>query len=233
LQSDPRSEERRVWVRFPARSEAQVKPAGEEETLLNCKVLDVSLGGAKLLVDRSFDEGSLISLDLPADNDGSSSVSVLACVVRAEQQADDVWVLGCNFSRELDAIDLQWFGIAKAKPPEPDQRDWSRFESTFLVFYTETIAEAPARRPARVANISAGGIGLVVDRDVPNGAMLGLDLCTAAGELVTNILACVVHVNVLPEGGRILGCNFICELSEKHLNALLFAPAPAGEFSVP
>jgi c-di-GMP-binding flagellar brake protein YcgR len=233
LQADPRDEERRVWVRYPSRSDAQVTPAGDEDaSQVNGKVLDVSRGGAKLLVDRGFAEGSLVSLDLPG-TDGPSGGSVLACVVRAEQQADDVWVLGCNFSRELDAIDLQSFGIAKAKPGEPDQRGYSRFESNFKVYYTETNAEGAARLEARVANISASGIALVVDREVPNGTMLGLDLYTAGGDLVTSILACVVHINVLPESDRVLGCNFIRELSEKELNTLLFAPVPSVEVTVP
>jgi hypothetical protein len=232
LQTNPRDEDRRVWVRYPARSEAQVMPAGEEEPLVNGKVLDVSLGGAKLLVNHGFDEGSLISIDLPGDDAEPSGASVLACVVRAEQQSDDVWVLGCNFSRELDTFDLQWFGIAKAKPAEPDQRGWSRFECHFKAFYTQTSGETFVRRAARVSNLSAGGIGLIVDEDVPNGTLLSLDLHTADGELVTSILACVVHVRGLPEGGTALGCNFICELSEKHLNALMFTPVSTPAVTV-
>jgi c-di-GMP-binding flagellar brake protein YcgR len=226
LRDGPRPQERRVWVRFPARTEAQFKPAGTEDAaLVNAKVLDVSLGGTKLLVDRGFKEGSLISLDLPG-GDGPSDVSVLACVVHADQRADGAWVLGCSFSQELTALDLQRFGIVKAKPAQPDQRGWSRFDCQFHVYYTETNADTAVRREARVANISAGGIALLVDRDVANGSMLSLDLCTDR-ELVTSILACVVHVSQLPDGGRALGCNFICELSEEHLNALLFEPARA------
>jgi c-di-GMP-binding flagellar brake protein YcgR len=224
LRGGPAPEERRVWVRYPARTEAQFKAAGTEDAaLVKATVLDVSLGGAKLLVDRGFKEGSLISLDLPG-SDGPSDVSVLACVVHADQRAGGEWVLGCSFSQDLDALDLQRFGITKAKPPQPDQRGWSRFECHFHVYYIETNADTAVRREAQVANISAGGIALLVEHDVANGTMLSLDLCTG-GELVTSILACVVHISLLPDGTRALGCNFICELSEEHLNVLLFEPA--------
>ncbi len=219
-------DERRVWVRYPARLETQVKPAGAEETCVNGKVLDVSRGGMKLLVIIRFEEGSLISIDLPAD-DGRSEGSVLACVVRSEQQPTGEWVLGCNFSAELDAFDLQRFGVLKAKPGQPDQRGWSRFGCNVRAQYTETTAEVTVKCAARVGNISVGGVSLLVDRDVPNGTMLSVDLLTADGDRVTTILACVVHVNVLPDGGRALGCNFICELSEEQLNTLLFQPGAA------
>jgi c-di-GMP-binding flagellar brake protein YcgR len=218
-------QERRVWVRFPARTGAQVKAAADNGgILIHARVLDVSLGGVKLLVDRGFDAGALISMDLP-DSDDATGVSALACVVRAEQQPSGEWVLGCNFLRELDASDLQRFGIAKAKPVPPDQRSWWRFECNVKAAYLETNAARATWHEAKVANISAGGIALLVDRDVPNGAMLTLDLSTSAREQVTTILACVVHINVLPDGARVLGCNFICELSEEHLNTLLFEPA--------
>jgi c-di-GMP-binding flagellar brake protein YcgR len=222
------NEERRVWVRFPARTDALVRPAGTEgTTLISAKVLDVSLGGVKLVVDRRFEPGALISLDLPGGDD-PNGVSVLACVVRAEEQPNGEWVLGCNFSRELNAADLQRFGIAKAKPVPPDQRSWSRIECNIRAAYLESNADKPAWHEAQVGNISAGGVALIVDRDVPNGMMLTLDLLTSAGEQVTTILACVVHISALPDGRRVLGCNFICELSEEHLTALLFEPARAS-----
>jgi c-di-GMP-binding flagellar brake protein YcgR len=219
--------ERRVWVRFPARTNAQVRPAAPEGTLLiDARVLDVSLGGVKLVVDRRLAPGSLVSLDLPGDD--AVDVSILACVVRAEEQPNEMWVLGCNFSCELDAADLQRFGIAKVEPLPPDQRGWSRIECNIRAAYLETNAERPAWHEAQVANISAGGVALLVNRDVPNGTMLTLDLLTSAGERVTTILACVVHISALSDGSRVLGCNFICELSEEHLNALLFEPARAS-----
>ncbi len=222
----PENEDRRVWVRFPARTEAQVKPADDDEgRAFNAKVLDVSIGGVKLQVNRAFQEGSLISVELPGC-DESSEVCVLACVIRAQPHTHGTWILGCNFSRELDACDLQGFGIAKAKPVSPDQRDWPRFECGVNAYYTETCSPSAERVPVKVANLSAGGIALVVDREVKNGSMLGIDLFTAAGKFVTSILSCVVHIRALPDGKRTLGCNFICELSEEDLNALLFPTAP-------
>ena len=60
-----------------------------------------------------------------------------------------------------------------------------------------------------VWNLSACGVALLVENEVANGAMLSVDLLKSNGERVTSILACVVHIAALPDGKRILGCNFI------------------------
>ena len=69
-------------------------------------------------------------------------------------------------------------------------------------------------------NISAGGVALVVDHDVPPGALLSAELHAPDGRAVVTILACVVQVTVRSERERVLGCNFIQELGDDDLAAL-------------
>ena len=69
-------------------------------------------------------------------------------------------------------------------------------------------------------NISAGGVALVVDYDIRAGALLSVELFAPDGRAVVTILACVVHVVVEPNRERVLGCNFIQELSEADLQSL-------------
>ena len=69
-------------------------------------------------------------------------------------------------------------------------------------------------------NISAGGVALVVDHDVRAGALLSAELHAPDGKAVVTILACVVHVIVESERERVLGCNFIQELSDADLQSL-------------
>ena len=71
-----------------------------------------------------------------------------------------------------------------------------------------------------MVNISLGGIGLEVEQSIDNGALLNLELKSTAGQVKT-ILACVVHVLSHGVKGRVLGCNFIHELSEADLHALV------------
>jgi len=215
-------EERRVWVRYPAQIDAQFKPTGAAaDMFITGKVLDVSLGGIRLLVDRCLEAGALISLDLPGGVE-ASHVSVLACVVHSQPQPKGGWLLGCSFSQELSLEDLARFGVGEVKHNKADQRSWLRFNCNVKAFYEETTADPVIRREAEVANLSAAGIALVVQDDVANGAMLSVELQKSSGERVTTILACVVHVVDLADGKRVLGCNFIRALADQHLNALLF-----------
>jgi hypothetical protein len=213
--------ESRVWVRFPARTEAHVKTANTDESeLAYGKVLDVSLGGVKLLVDRPFETGSLLGVDLPGGEE-LPAVSVLACVVRTQEQPNREWILGCDFSRELGVEDLFCFGVAVAKPGELDRRGRLQSACNLQAFYVETVADAVTLHDALVVDLSVDGVVLLVEHEVPNGAMLGVELLKKNGEWVASILACVVQIAVLPDGNHILACNFIRTLGEQHLRALL------------
>ena len=72
----------------------------------------------------------------------------------------------------------------------------------------------------RVRDISASGMALIVDNEIPTGTLLNAELHGASGRTFT-ILACVVHVTTAPEGGHVLGCNFIRVLNETDLQTLM------------
>ena len=55
----------------------------------------------------------MISLELPRSGEGIHEV--LACIVHVMRQGDK-WALGCVFSRELSAEDLEGFGAKKVRP---------------------------------------------------------------------------------------------------------------------
>jgi hypothetical protein len=75
--------------------------------------------------------------------------------------------------------------------------------------------------PVKVLNISATGIGLVVNPDVETGALLNVDLFDKSGRKVCAILACAVHSSQGSTGEHAVGCNFIRELTEEELESLL------------
>ena len=74
--------------------------------------------------------------------------------------------------------------------------------------------------PATIRDISTGGLSLTLNRRFERGSGLAIELPTEDGNAAT-VLAKVVHVRTLPEGGWLLGCDFISELSEEEVRHIL------------
>lgn len=214
--------ERRVWVRFPAHLETTVHLAADpvEQTRVSTRVQDISPGGANLLVDRAFEAGQMLSVELPHAGDQETH-TVLACIVRITADADGQWSLGCVFSRELTDEDLEGFGAKRVRHAPPDQRTWIRFATNREARFQKVGDPEKRTYSAKVINLSASGVGLAVTSAIHAGALLSVDLIGADGQIVRTILACVVHVATQPEGQWALGCNFIRELSDEEFRALI------------
>jgi c-di-GMP-binding flagellar brake protein YcgR len=215
------AEDRRLWVRYDADLEAHVQPtqsAAEERSLV--RVRDISLGGIHLVTDRPFQPGQILSVELPTCESGEHR-TVLACVVRLTPEADGQWSLGCVFSRELSADDLERFGATKTKATGDDKRTHVRFESSVRATYQRVGDPAPESRDAQVLNISATGVGLMLTEGTSPGSLLHLTLHGKQGQPMRSILACVVYSTERASGEVAVGCNFIRELGEDELHALL------------
>jgi hypothetical protein len=213
--------ESRVWIRDLARTGMHVKPGSTEGNDLDYgKVLDVSGRGVKVLVNRPFETGTLISLDLPG-GEGLSAVSVLACVVRTQERPNREWILGCDFSWQLGVEYFDNFGSAVDKPRKSDWGGWPRSVCSLKAIFEGTVADPVTRHDAQVVDLSADSVILLVEHNVPNGAMVSVELLTRNGELVTRILACVVQIALLPDETRVLTCSFIRTLGDQHFRALL------------
>ncbi|MGH7225764.1 MAG: PilZ domain-containing protein [Gemmataceae bacterium] len=213
-------DERRVWLRYAANLNVRAEPVNDEgDAAVSAVISDISRGGIQIISTRRFEPGILLSVELPSSH-GQSALSVLACVVRAQPYGDSEWTMGCRFSSELDETQLQTFGAARARPSSPDPRGWSRFPCDTKAFYQRVNHPGQGHRPARVLNIAVGGIAMLVDEVMPIGELLSTELHDAKGKPVLTILACVVHAQTVAEG-QLLGCNFIRELDDKDMLALL------------
>lgn len=214
--------ERRMRERYPSNLEIIYRPAGDGvEIRFTGRVRNISLGGINVVVNRRFEPGELLSVELPGV-EGRPMNTVLACVIHVTPQPDGEWALGCNFARELTDEDLAVFGARRQRPDTTDdQRTWQRFNCNVHATCRPVVpqGEAPSW-PAKVLNISANGIGLLSSVAVPTGSLLSLDLHGSQGNPPLTVLACVVHST-----GRVgewaLGCNFIRELQEDELRALV------------
>jgi head-tail adaptor len=214
----PASEEqdRRLWVRYPSdlRGNVQLADAAGGDQLL-AQVRDLSLGGANLEVERPLQLGQMLTLQL-------AGATVLACVVRVVGQGEKKWSVGCVFSRELTADELNRFGAQKIQADDDQgKRAWVRYHCDIKAAYRKVGEPAMLPHPAKVLNISANGIGLAVNPALNAGALLNVDLLDRAGQTVSTILACVVHTTQCADGDFAVGCNFIRELREDELQSLL------------
>src|SRR5205823_4069079 len=132
--------------------------------------------------------------------------TVLACVIHVRQQGAGEWSAGCTFSESLSDPDLETFGARRQKPARPDDhRSWVRFPCNVEASWQRIDHSAGERWDAQVVNISASGIGLLIDRPVENGTLLNLDLRGPTTHSSRTILACVVHVTSHP-GEWNVGC---------------------------
>jgi hypothetical protein len=219
--ANSKEEDRRVWVRHPSTAQAVVQGVGNcIVTRLSARVRNVSRGGINLLLDRPLQPGEMISIELPGSTPQKTS-TVLACVVHVREQGPGEWSTGCTFSESLSDPDLETFGARRQKPARSDDhRSWVRFPCNVEASCQRVDDSEDVRWAARVMNISAAGIGLMLDRPVENGTLLNLDLRSPTTHSTRTILACVVHVTSRP-GEWNVGCNFIRELSDADLEALL------------
>lgn len=209
-------DERRVWVRHPSQMQTLVAAVADgADTRHPARVGNVSRGGIHLLVDRAFQPGDMISIDLPGDiNQGDETL--LACVVHVTELPGGQWGLGCAFSETVEDDTLAALGARSG----PNQRAAVRFPCLVQAVYTRASTSGSEPRPAEVRNVSANGIGLVLPEAVEAGTLLNVTLTGEHGGRVGSILACVVHVSHRPGADWVVGCNFIRELSEDDLAEL-------------
>jgi hypothetical protein len=214
-------EERRAHGRILCDLETTCQPAGRDQgDPVTVRVRNVSRSGAFLLAPHPFRSGELVSVSLPGAADGADA-AVLACVVRCDRAADSQWEVGCNFSSMLADADLDRFAPRREPVAPPELRGWVRFVCEAKVAYQVVGAPEPAAwTSAAVVNISGGGVALQVTEPLAVGELLNVEL-RREGVPVLTALASVVRSAVEPNGERLVGCNFIHELPEDQVAALL------------
>jgi hypothetical protein len=213
-------EDRRGWGRFPSDIHTTCRLLNEEGgPPVAARVRNVSRRGINLLLNRPFEAGDLLDVEIPDVGGAPPTETALACVIHVNDQRPEGWVVGCTFSAELSDDDLVALGVP-ARDEGPEQRTRERFACD-VAAKCECVNEPTLAWNAQVQNVSAVGVGLLADRALENGTLLNLELRGATGEAIPTMLACVVHVTRLAEGKTVLGCNFMRELSEEELKTLL------------
>jgi hypothetical protein len=225
--NEPREgEDRRIWVRFPDERGAKVRAAvaADDAALVEARVRDVSRGGIGLNVDRGFEGGSLLLIELPPAVDFAGA-TVLAYVLRADPLPGGGWALGCAFAAEPDSGGLA--ALAGWLPADGDRRESARLSVRGECRYYPVGSYALTRR-ADVVNVSAAGVGIVADERVEPGALLSMELACPGGEFLSVIVG-IISVSPFGGGRWLMGCAFNREMDDDELQALGEMAKPAAD----
>jgi hypothetical protein len=214
------AQERRAVVRFRSSLEAPCRPVSDDAVGgWLAEVRDVSALGVGLALRQPVQPGSLLEIDLACATHGQMR-PVPARVVHLVPDPCGAWMIGCAFVRELDAGTLRDFQARRVQPRESNGRRWVRFpcDVETVCYSSDT---APGERvPARVLNISAGAVGLLLPCDFSPGSLLRLQL-PSAGAAEAGLLLRVVRVLPHTDSCWFLGCEFSERLSDDEVEALL------------
>lgn len=115
---------------------------------------------------------------------------------------------------------------SRRRYPEEEGRAWVRYSCEAAIAFQPLESRKDGTwLPARVANLSAKGIGLVLDTPMQRGAILSVLLEGTGDRFSRPVLVRVVRATERPAGGWQLGCTFAIPLGEDELRALL----PSGD----
>jgi hypothetical protein len=212
------SDDRRATARHPATSRASCRLLGGCESW-PARVRDVSTLGAGLLLPRPVGMGTLLQIDFEGTTIDIAR-TVLGRVVHVTAEGTD-WLTGCAFVSELDDATLRLFQASRIRTTSGDARRWVRFPCKVETICYSVDTAPGEQRPARILNISAGGMGLLLPCQYEAGTLLALDLGSLTGRpdqpLLLRVLRSVGHVN----GDWFHGCEFADQLDDDELQALL------------
>ncbi len=106
-----------------------------------------------------------------------------------------------------------------------ERRAWLRFpcnlETSCTPVSAKTAKEWEAHWPAKVCNISADGVGLLLRRPFEPGTLLTLTLQSADASVERTMLVRVLHLKSRSRNEWLAGCAFVSELSDSELQALV------------
>jgi hypothetical protein len=214
--------DRRVWVRYSCDLESTCHSGhGHDEVFWSARVRDISRGGVNLQLNRSFEPGTVLSLDVPLGPDHTPRTLQIK-VVHAHPQGPGRWSLGCAFDKMLDEEDLLSFQVKQPAPSADEKRAWIRFSCAGERPAQATLLINPSNKiQAQVLNISPGGVGLATKRHCEPGMPLKIELIDASGRTSRPMQIRVIHSTRKSKEDWVIGCAFETPLSEEDVAALL------------
>jgi hypothetical protein len=217
----PANEDRRAAVRRRTTLWVACREATEEGAgRWRARLLDVSPLGVGLLLARALEPSTLLRVELENPARGLSR-HVLARVVHVQQNPGSAWLVGCAFAKELDDVSLRLLRAERVRPASGDARRWVRFPCN-VETVCQTCETAPGERhPARILNVSPGGVGLLLPCEFAEGTLLYFELPAEGDQEPRKALVRVIRALQHGTAGWFLGCEFADQLSERELLSLV------------
>jgi hypothetical protein len=107
--------------------------------------------------------------------------------------------------------------LAAGPDPAEDRRAFRRYPADLQVSCRALGAARADSWPARLRDISTGGIGLVPGRRFEAGTLLAVELVNTPSGSPRTLLSRVMHVHALPEREWLLGLALLREMGEDEL----------------
>lgn len=192
---------RRVKVRYV--SDLLTQCAEADAPPLKALVVGISRSGIALLLRERFERGSIIAVEM-----SPASEPVHACVLHSVPLSGGLRKMSCRFTAALteDALNSLWKTTL-------DRRSTERFPADIRATYESEKCFGMAM----VTDISKRGLCLLVDRILPEGLSLRLQL---RGDCLMDLSACVVRVSKQEEGIWACSCSFNHELTDAEMSQL-------------
>jgi hypothetical protein len=119
-ESDGGPEDRRAFERHPTDVEVLCRPlGGSRDDAWHARLQNISPGGVGLLLERRFEAGTMLVVDLAAPAAGRSR-TLMARVMHVSAQAAREWRLGVALLREVTPEELRDWGAAVSRPEAAD-----------------------------------------------------------------------------------------------------------------
>lgn len=180
---------------------------------------DISSLGIGFLTEEPPSHGNLLEIDLRPASRGTL-LPVLARVVHVEEDDKGFWLVGAAYVAELEDDLLGAFQAERRRSDGSDARRWVRFPCNVeTVCWTSETAPGE-RRPARIVNVSPGGIALLLPCDFPQGTLLRFQPPAHPTRLDLDLLVRVVRVEEREPGWWFHGCEFVEMIPEEDLKVL-------------
>jgi len=102
-----------------------------------------------------------------------------------------------------------------------ERRAWVRYPCELSSSCQPIVASRSGRWSAKIRNISAGGVGISLDRRFELQTLLSIEAQQEGSESSVSFLARVMHVTRQEDGTWLLGCSLRHPLSDEDLKGLL------------
>ena len=146
----------RVYERQSCEVPTTCQPASAremKELRWGATIVDISQGGLRMILQRRFERGTALAVELPGDGKRESSI-VFVKVVHIKGQPDGTWSLGCKFVSDLGDDEVERLVTAEEYVLASAQKDEAQEEETPNADAEPDEEDLPANSSERIRSLT-------------------------------------------------------------------------------